>query len=199
LARFFQYQLGFRIGSKDGLVIALSIRWKRYADDPINGGTFVLGQSNCDGKVLIPLFVSADHRIAARKPLSLGFDCTSSGIIDPVSIFDHLAEGGTWIFSGGSSSSGCVEIFLNLAGLFYNYAALLDGNPIFASAPVETEVLQKDMFPFVKAILDLDQSDNEVFLSDIRFDPAGVWIIFTYPERLYELVQSLVDKVKAWI
>jgi hypothetical protein len=171
----------FRLDSigTDGLRIHASVRWKRFTDKPF-GGTFKTGETDCDSLVLVNAFVNPSHEVAVPSPTVLGTHCSNSGF-DLLEVFDILTKTIGFIVSGGKAAPGIFDIFAGFGSLLYNFDVLLiDARQIYQSDPVQYSLATEDRTRYVKELRDLPSINASVFLSQIRYEPKGVWFDFQF-------------------
>lgn len=173
----------------DCLVIGFSFRRKQFID--FIGGRRESGETNCNAQLLVPLYVTPDHRIAVRQPFIRDVDCSSSGF-GPMQLLDHMGTVLTFIVSGGQDQFGTLDMLAGIGALTYNFAALWV-DPNIVTEPIQLSILSSNLTPYVNRIWDFDDRENEVYLSDIRYDPKGVWLIFSYPDWLQSAAKSFFN------
>jgi hypothetical protein len=193
---------GFSLESiaSDGLVIRVQTRWKRFTKKPFVSGTIKTGETNCNSKALTRVSATNDHRIRVGQPLVMGVDCTSSGF-DLVSVSDYMVQGLTSAVTGGTGGFGLFDVLGGIGALAYDFAAFFRDASIAVTDPIDQKVLSDHLFPYVKRIYDLDDAQNEVYLSAVRYDPMGVWFIFSYPawaNGLAESIVGLLSTLEGW-
>jgi|CXWK01.1.fsa_nt_gi hypothetical protein len=186
---------GFRLRSvtQGGLHIDFSFRRKQFID--FIGGRTKSGETNCDGIVIVKPYVTNDHRVAVNQPVVINENCTSSGF-GLEQILDHLVTTMSFIITAGAERTGLFDMLIGIGSVPYNLSAIFS-DPIFVSNPIEKDILLKKHFPYVKEIWKLEEDQNTVHLSDIRYDPKGVWFIFSYPQWVEDTVRAIVGKAEA--
>ena len=174
----------------DGMSIGISLRWKKFESD-LFGGTYKRAETNCDANVLVRLYVTPEHSIAVYPPLVNGIDCTTSGF-GLEEIVDYMTQGLTWIASGGQNSIGFFDILAGVGSLIYDFDAYFNDATILTD-PVSIGIVSDNLLPFVRQLYDLGDNENNVYLSDIRYDSKGVSLIFSYPEWLEDAARQIVS------
>ena len=106
-----------------------------------------------------------------------------------------MCKGVTWIYSGGETSFGFFDIMAGFGMLAYDFSALFAQTSVTVSDPIELRVLSGPLTEFVDRVIELDYAEQEVYLKDIRYDPKGVWFVFSYPEHLEDAAQQIANLV----
>lgn len=164
----------------DSLVIGFSFRRQQWVD--FIGGKKKSGETNCNAQVFVRLFVTQDHRIATKQPTIKDVNCKSSGF-GVEQLLDHLASGLSFLVSGGKEQFGLFDFLAGIGAVGWNLKAIFS-DPIVITDPVQRSILSSQMTLWVNKIWDFDRKENEVYLSQLRYDPKGVWLIFSYPKLL---------------
>ncbi|MEM7131477.1 MAG: SH3 domain-containing protein [Chloroflexota bacterium] len=190
------------------LNIGYSFSWDNFTDNPAEicafGGCVRAGPEtikvfgvNCDGIAFVKLGVSSDHRIITQPPILSGPNCNSDGGFEIADVLEYMMQGLTGLVSGGEDVIGLFDILAGLGVITYDFVAIFTQENIELTGPIRAEILNSNIFQYLDRIYELDEDENEVVLSDIRYDPKGVWIILEYPQQIEELVceiASLVDQ-----
>ena len=186
----YAHNLQFHRLNKDGITLKLSMRWKKFENNPITGGKYKTEETNCDATVYSSLRVSGNHKIVADKsPKISSINCSHSGFSFN-SIFNYFTEGVTYILTGGKNPFSFLTAMLGLASPLYNFKAFIDGyEPI--TDPLSAEL--SDLFPIIKSLKALNV-DGDIWLDRIEIDKKGIWFISNY-EFDNPYVQSKIEKL----
>jgi hypothetical protein len=174
------------IGSSS-LIVGFSFRREQWVD--FIGGRRKSGETNCDAQVIVSPFVTQDHRVATKQPLIRDVDCGSSGF-GVEQLFDHMASGLSFLISGGTERFGLFDMLAGIGAFAYDFGAIFS-DPQIITDPIQRSILSQQFLPYVKEIWDMEDKESEVYLSDIRYEPKGIWLIFRYPEWLEDAVRAV--------
>ena len=100
--------------------------------------------------------LSDEHRVVADLPRVIDKNCTGSGF-DFVSILDY---------------TGLTKVIVAFATFSWNLKAIFAESRVLTD-PFDQRILSEKLLPYIRKIYDLDDRENEVYLSDVRFDLRG--------------------------
>ena len=173
-----------------GLLIDYDLRWQQFEDIPLTNRRYKRAETNCDGSALIGFQASQGSEVVLNAPVLNAPDCTTSGF-GVEQVLDYMSQGLTFLASGGEESYGLFDILAGFGTLGFNYVSAVNQTSTTLSDPVRAELFDDSHVKFIESIYKLDDDYNEVYLSDIRYDPDGVWFIFTYPQWLQEATDQI--------